>query len=426
MTNFMDRRTFLRGAGVALALPWLESLSPAQDRTKGGAEIPRRMVAIETNQGILPQEFFPQKSGRDYALTPYLEILKDFREDLTVFSGVSHPQVDGFHQAEKSFLTAAPHPGSTAFRNSMSLDQMAAESIGDRTRFASMPLIVSTERNRGLSFTRNGVLIPPEHNPAKLYERMFVQGTPQEIERAIEELRLGRSLLDAVGDRAKEMNGRLCPRDRERLDQYTTSVRELEERLKKAEAWEKRPKPKVKTAKPAEIQDGGDLAGRTRLIYDMVRLALETDSTRLITIFIATEGIVARIPGVSHETHSLTHHGGRPESLAELRKVEEVQFQALAGLLRGLKDSKEGGATLLDRTMVLYGTCMGNANSHANNNLPVLLAGGGFKHGQHLVFDREKNYPLPNLFVSMLQRLGLEVDRFATSTGTMRGLEMMG
>jgi hypothetical protein len=417
----MDRRTFLRGAGAALALPWLESLAGARS-----GEVPRRMVAIETNQGILPQEFFPKEGGKDYALTPYLEILKDFRSDFTVFSGVSHPQVDGFHQAEKSFLTGAPHPGSAAFRNTVSLDQVAAETIGDRTRFASLPLIVSTERNRGLSYTRNGVLLPPEHSPAKLYERLFVQGTPQEIERTIEELRLGRSLLDSVGDRGRDLTGRLPARDRDRMEQYTTSIRELEERLKKAEAWEKKPKPKVKATKPAEINDGGDLAGRTRLMYDLIRLALETDSTRLITVFIATEGIVARIPGVSHETHSLTHHGGRPEALAELKKIEEVQFQALAGLLRGLRDSKEGGESLLDRTMVLYGTCMGNANSHANNNLPVLLAGGGFKHGQHLVFDPQKNYPLPNLFVSMLQRLGVEADRFATSTGTMRGLDMAG
>ena len=417
----MDRRTFLRGAGAALALPWLESLAGARS-----GEVPRRMVAIEINQGILPQEFFPKEGGKDYALTPYLEILKDFRSDFTVFSGVSHPQVDGFHQAEKSFLTGAPHPGSAAFRNTVSLDQVAAETIGDRTRFASLPLIVSTERNRGLSYTRNGVLLPPEHSPAKLYERLFVQGTPQEIERTIEELRLGRSLLDSVGDRGRDLTGRLPARDRDRMEQYTTSIRELEERLKKAEAWEKKPKPKVKATKPAEINDGGDLAGRTRLMYDLIRLALETDSTRLITVFIATEGIVARIPGVSHETHSLTHHGGRPEALAELKKIEEVQFQALAGLLRGLRDSKEGGESLLDRTMVLYGTCMGNANSHANNNLPVLLAGGGFKHGQHLVFDPQKNYPLPNLFVSMLQRLGVEADRFATSTGTMRGLDMAG
>jgi hypothetical protein len=426
MMKGMDRRAFLRGAGAAIALPWLEGMARAQDRTKPAAEIARRMVAIETNQGILPQDFFPQQAGKDYALTPYLEILKDFREDFTVFSGVSHPQVDGFHQAEKAFLTAAPHPGSPAFRNSVSLDQVAAESIGDRTRFASIPLGVSTERNRGLSYTRNGVLIPPELSPAKLYERLFVQGTPQEIERAVEELRLGRSLLDSVGDRGRDLNARLGPRDRERMDQYTTSIRELEERLKKAELWERKPKPKFKASKPAEQQDNGDLGGRTRLMFDLVRLALETDSTRLITIFITTEGIVARIPGVSHETHSLTHHGGRPEMLAELRKIEEVQFQALAGLLRGLKEAKEGGETLLDRTMVLYGTCMGNASSHDNSNLPVLLAGGGFRHGQHLAFERHKNYPLPNLFVSMLQRLGVEADRFASSSGTMRGLEMKG
>jgi hypothetical protein len=422
----MDRRAFLRGAGAAIALPWLEGLAGAQDRSKPAGEIPRRMVAIETNQGILPQEFFPQQAGKDYTLSPYLEILKDFRNDFTVFSGVSHPQVDGFHQAEKAFLTAAPHPGSTAFRNSVSLDQVAAESIGDRTRFASIPLGVSTERNRGLSYTRNGVLIPPELSPAKLYERLFVQGTPQEIERAVEELRLGRSLLDSVGDRGRDLNARLGPRDRERMDQYTTSIRELEERLRKAEVWERKPKPKVKATKPADAQDNGDLGGRTRMMFDLVRLALETDSTRLITIFITTESIVAKIPGVTHETHSLTHHGGRPEMLAELRKIEEVQFQALAGLLRGLKEVKEGGETLLDRTMVLYGTCMGNASSHDNSNLPVLLAGGGFRHGQHLAFERHKNYPLPNLFVSLLQRLGVEADRFASSTGTMRGLEMKG
>jgi hypothetical protein len=420
----INRRSFLRGAGAALALPWLESLCPAQER--GRSEVPRRMIAIETNQGILPQEFFPEKAGSDFALTPYLEILKDFRSDLTVFSGVSHPQVDGFHQAEKSFLTAAPHPGSGGFRNSVSLDQLAAESIGDRTRIASLPLIVSTEHNRSLSYSRSGVMIPAEHSPAKLYERLFVQGSPQEIERAIEDLRVGRSLLDSVGDRAKELEGRLVPRDRERMEQYFTSVRELEERLKKAEAWERRPKPKVKAPKPADVKEGADLVGRTRLIYDLIRMALETDSTRLITVFIATEGLVARIPGVTHETHSLTHHGNRPEALAELRKVEEAQFQCLAGLLRGLKDAREDGATLLDRTMVLYGSCMGNANSHANNNLPVLLAGGGFKHGQHLAFDKARNYPLPNLFVSMLQRLGVETDRFATSTGTMKGLEAAG
>ena len=416
----MDRRTFLRGAGAALALPALDVFARAR------ADVPRRMVAIQTNQGILPQEFFPAAAGRDYALTPYLEILKDFRADFTVFSGVSHPQVDGFHQAEKSFLTAAPHPGSGAFRNTVSLDQLAAETIGDRTRYPALTLTIGHDQSRSLSFTRGGSLIPAEPKPARLYKKLFVQGTPEEIERAVEDLRVGRSLLDAVGDRAKDLNGRLGARDRERMDQYFTSVRDLEGRFKKMEAWERRPKPKVAAKAPTDNADGADLAGRSRLMYDMIRLALETDSTRLVTVFIATEGCVPRIPGVKNEVHSLTHHGNRPEALAELKKIEEVQFQELAGLLRGLRDAKEDGASLLDRTMVLYGTCMGNANSHANNNLPVLLAGGGFKHGQHLAFDRQKNYPLPNLFVSMLQRLGLEIDRFATSTGTMKGLELNG
>jgi hypothetical protein len=415
----IDRRTFLRGAGAALALPWLESLHA------GSAEVPRRMIAIQTNQGILPGEFFPKAAGRDYAPTPYLEILKEFREDFTVISGTSHPQVDGFHQAEKSFLTAAPHPGSGAFRNTVSLDQLAAESIGDRTRFAALPLAVAGEP-RSLSVTRSGVPIPAERSPAKLYKRLFVQGTAEEVERAVEDLRVGRSLLDAVGDRAKELQGRLPARDRERMEQYATSVRELEERLKKAEAWERRPKPKTASPAPSDVSDGNDLVGRSKLMYDLARLALESDSTRLVTIFVATEGTVARVAGVKHETHGLTHHGNRPEAMAELKLIEEAQFGALAHLLRSLRDAKEGGAPLLDRTMVLYGSCMGNANSHSNVNLPILLAGGGFRHGQHLAFDRERNYPLPNLFVSMLQRLGIEADRFATSTGTMRGLELAG
>jgi hypothetical protein len=413
----IDRRTFLRGAGTALALPWLESLHAAPS-----ADVPRRLIAIQTNQGILPGEFFPKTAGADYALTPYLEILKEFREDFTVISGTSHPQVDGFHQAEKSFLTAAPHPGSGAFRNTISLDQFAAESIGDRTRFAALPLGVGAEA-RSLSVTRSGVPIPAERSPAKLYKRLFVQGTAEEVERAVEDLRVGRSLLDAVADRAKQLQGKLTARDRERMEQYATSVRDLEERLKKAEAWERKPKPKTASPAPSDLSDGNDLVGRSTLIYDLARLALESDSTRLVTIFVATEGVTARVPGVKHETHGLTHHGNRPEAMAELKLVEEAQFGALAKLLKGLKGTKEGGAPLLDRTMVLYGSCMGNANSHSNTNLPILLAGGGFRHGRHLAFDAQKNYPLPNLFVSLLQRLGIETDRFATSTGTMRGLE---
>ncbi len=422
----LSRRAFLRGAGVALSLPFLDAMTPAFARAaeKAAAKPTRRMVAIETNMGILPQYFFPEQAGRDYQLSPYLEILKDYRNDLTVFSGVSHPNVDGGHQAENAFLTAAPHPGSGGFKNSISLDQFAAERIGAQTRFAALPLLVSTEGGVGLSFTRGGVMIPGEKSPAALYRRMFVQGTAKEMDNRIDDLRLGRSLLDFVNDSAKHLQRDLGPHDRERLDQYFTSIRDLEKQLVSAEDWERRPKPKVQAPMPADVMDTKKLVERTRLMYDMIRLALETDSTRLVTLFVYTAGIVPEVAGVKHETHSLTHHGNRSETLAELRRIEEAQFHVLGELLGGMRGVREDGETLLDHTMVLYGTCMGSANAHSNTNLPVLLAGGGFRHGQHLAFDRQRNYPLPNLFVSMLQRLGIETDKFASSTGTMRGLEM--
>ena len=383
------------------------------------------MVAIETNMGILPQFFFPAEAGRDYPSTPYLDILKDHRGALTIFSGVSHPGVDGGHQAECAFLTAAPHPGSGAFKNSVSVDQLAAEQLGPLTRFPAFTLLVSSENKFSLSFTRSGVMIPGERSPAALYRQMFVQGSSSEVDARIEDLRLGRSILDFVGDSARRLERDLGARDRGRLDEYFTSVRQLEAQLVRGEDWERRPKPKVTVPAPTDVSDFRQLTARTRLMFAMVRLALETDSTRLVTVFINTASIVPDIPGVSHETHSLTHHGNRPETLDELRKIEEAQFGVLAELLTGLRSVTEGPETLLDRTMVLYGTCMGSANAHSNTNLPVLLAGGGFRHGQHLAFDRQNNYPLPNLYLSMLQRLGIETDKFASSTGTMRGLELV-
>lgn len=423
--RFLSRRTFLRGAGVALSLPLLDAMLPAFARAAtvtNAPTSPRRMIAIQTNMGILPMYFFPEGTGTNYKSSPYLDVLKDHRADLTVFSGVSHPGVDGGHQAERSFLTAAPHPGSGAFRNSVSLDQVAAEQIGATTRFPTLPTRIGNE-NGSLSYTRGGVMIPAERSVTALYRKMFVQGTAKEIDARLTDLKTGHSVLDFVNESAKKLQKDLGPRDRDRLDQYFTSVRDLETQLQKAAEWEKKPKPVVKVPEPKDAALG-QLATSTQLMFDLIRLALETDSTRLVTVFINTIGVATDIPGVMHETHSLTHHGNRPETLAELRTIEEAQFQALAALLSALKTTKEAGQSLFDRTMVLYGTCMGSANAHSNTNLPVLLAGGGFRHAGHLAFDTKRNYPLPNLYVSMLQRLGLEVDKFASSTGTMRGLEL--
>jgi len=412
MPTPLTRRTFLRGAGVAMALPFLDAMRPV-----GGAgakaELPRRMVAIETNMGILPQFFFPEKSGRDYELTPYLERLGAFRNDFTVFSGTSHPGVTGAHSAEKCFLTGTPHPERGGFRNWVSLDQYAAELLGNRTRYPSLVLAMSSEGGQTLSFTRSGAPISAERSPKRLFQRLFVQGKPEEVAANVEALKQGRSMLDFVGDQSRRLNRSLGKADQQRLDQYFTAVRDLEQRLESSESWEYKPKPKVNARAPEDIDDARAFVQKTKLTFDVIKLALETDSSRIVSLFIDTTVI-----------HNITHHGNRPEVLTELQGHEERQFDVLNGFLTALRDTKEEGQSLLDRTMVLYGTCMGSANSHSNVNLPALLAGGGFKHGQHLAFDQQNNYPLTNLFVSMLQRLGIETDEFSTGKGTFRGLEM--
>jgi hypothetical protein len=417
MSMQLNRRTFLRASGAMVALPMLESM--ARGEARPGA--PQRMVLIGTTMGLLSQYFFPEKAGRDYALTPYLELLQDHRGDFTVFSGVSHPYVDGGHAGEKSFLTAAPHPGAGAFRNSISVDQVAAERIGAKTRFPS--LVLSLIHTKGASFTRTGVMIPPERNPAALYRRLFVQGSPAEVDRSIERLRQGRSLLDVVNDRARALERDLGRADRERLGQYLASVRDLEAELHAAEAWEKKPRPAPGAPPPRENKDKNDVAGQLRLMLGVIRLALETDSTRVISFFIEPASTAPTLPGVSQDIHSLTHLPN-PEGFAQLKLFEESMLRELSTFLGDLKSVREEGTTLLSRTSVLFGSSLGNGASHSNSNLPVILAGGGFRHGQHLAFDRHRNYPLPNLFVSLLQRLGLEIDRFASSTGTMRGLEL--
>jgi hypothetical protein len=394
-----------------MALPLLDAMQPAFSAEQTAA-IPRRMVCIETNMGILPQFFFPEKAGRDYEPSPYLQKLAANRGDLTVFSGVSHPSVTGGHAAEKCFLTGTPHPDRGGFRNWVSLDQYAAELVGNQTRFPSLVLANTTEGST-LSYTRSGAPIPSERSPKKLFQKLFVQGKPEEVAANVEALKEGRSLLDFVGEQSKRLNRSLSKGDQQRVDQYFTAVRDLEQRLAASESWEYKPKPAVDAKPPEDIDEPRAFVQRSRLFFDVMKLALETDSSRIMSFFIDTTVI-----------HNITHHGNRPEVLAELRGHEEGQFDALGGFLKALAGSKEEGQSLLDRTQILYGTCMGSANSHSNVNLPVLLAGGGFKHGQHLAFDQQNNYPLTNLFVSMLQRLGIETDEFSTGKGTFRGLEM--
>ncbi len=421
----ISRRRLLRGSAVAMALPLLESMTAPFARSAAGP-VPRRMFCICNNLGVLPRPFFPEDAGRDYTPSPYLKLLEKHRADYTVFSGVSHPFVDGGHPSDIAFLTAAPHPASSSFRNSISLDQLVAERIGVLTRFPSLTLAVNG--GRSLSWTRTGVAIPPEGRASGVFQQLFLQGTPAEIERQIRALDTGRSILDVVSEQARELRRDIGTRDRDRLDQYYSGVRDLEHRLQESRGWASRPKPKVKASPPTDPTSPAQYMAKVQIMYDLARLAFETDSTRAITLMLNSVGTpVVQIAGatITDSYHNLSHHGMAEEKLAQLKVIDEWQMRLLAGLLGGLKSVREGSATLLDRTMVLYGSNLGDANAHSTTNLPALLAGGGFRHGQHLAFDRGRNEPLPKLFVSMLQRMGIEESGFGPSTGTMRGLEMV-
>lgn len=423
MSKRLDRRRFLEAAGISLALPCLDAFAPRAlaGAAKTGQPI-RRMICICTPLGLHPPDFFPEKAGKDYESTPYLEVLKDVRCDYTVISGLSHAGMSpGFaHQASASFLTGVQGAGRPGFRNAISLDQFAAEKIGGLTRFPSLAL---SGEGSGLSWTRTGALVPASTSPSKVFAKLFLDGKADEVKAQLSRLENGRSILDDVGDQAKSLRSGLGIADRDKLDEYITSVRELEQRLARDEAWCKTPKPKVAAEQPKDIPSAADLIGRTKLLFDLTHLALQTDSTRLITIMLAGSTYVPPIQGVSLGHHDLSHHGKDPGKLAQLKIVEVETMKTLRDLLAKLKQTKEAGTTLLDNTMVYLGSNLGDGSSHSVKNLPVLIAGGGFRHGQHLHFDPQNPPPLCNLYVSMLQRLGIDVDRFSTGTGTLTGLE---
>jgi len=417
----MHRRKFLQGTGVALALPVLDAFLP---RVRGASVAASRanMVCICTSLGLHAPFLFPSETGADYKLTPYLEILKDARRDFTLFSGLSHPDQTGAngHTSEMTWLTAARFPGLGGFKNTVSLDQLAAETIGLQTRFPSLVLGTGTP---SLSYTRGGVMIPAESRPSRVFAKLFLDGTPAEVGQQVQKLREGQSIMDTVQDEVRSFTRRVGAADREKLDEYFTSVRELEQRLAKSEAWAHKPKPKIDVKPPRDNPNGSDLIGGMRLLFDLIPLALQTDSTRLITILLQGGNGVPPVAGVTIDHHNLSHHGRDPAKIAQLRLIEEAELRVVRDLLDKLKAKHERGTPLLDNTMILFGSNLGNANSHDTRNLPVLFAGGGFKHGRHLAFDPHRNTRFCNLFVTVLQRLGVETDAFGSSTGTLTGFD---
>jgi hypothetical protein len=414
---FDQRRRFLQAAGVGLALPLLDRFA-SKAVANGIEEPPKRSVFICSSLGFHGPNVFPEQTGTDYEAPKYLKLLEEHRKEFTVFSGLSHPDQGGAdgHSSQKTWLTSARHPGLGGFRNTVSVDQLAAEKLGYVTRFPS--LILGTHAG-SQSYTRSGVMIPANPSPSKVFAQLFLKGTDKQIKKQVQKLKDGQSILDAVANEAKQLQKRSSAADRDRLNEYFTSVREMENRLSEAESWVQKPKPVVEAKPPKDISDATDLIGRMRLLFDLVPLALQTDSTRVISLLVHGRNDVPKVPGVSIDHHNLSHHGQDEEKIRQLELIESAEFKAFGELIGMLKDKQEAGKRLIDSTSVVFGSNLGNANSHDWHNLPVLLAGGDFKHGQHVAYDKDNNTPFANLFLTMLQKQGLEVDQFGSSTGTL-------
>lgn len=433
----LPRRFLMKHAGIALGLPLLESMLPSSGHGAGPSLPARRMVCIGVPFGFDPAAFVPVTSGRDYESPSHLAHLAPFRDEFTVITGLSHPNTGGGgHKAEAVMLTGAPYPDySHNLKNTISVDQAFAVHCRGQTRYESLTL---TTQGPSLSVTANGVGIPAISQPSVVFKKLFLSATPAEMEAEMRRIDEGRSMLDVVGDRAKSLGRRFSTADRQRVEEYFESVRDVERQLHLARAWVNRPKPAPIGGEPRDIADNQQQKARFQLMVDMIHLALVTDSTRAISLM--TFGM----------HHDLSHHGKEPGKLAACRQIEAELIQAFGGLLGKLKHASEGGSTLLDATMVMITSNLRDGNTHWTYNLPVLLAGGGFRHGQHLAFNRsyldevnreriatpdsgtasEKKIPLMgkdqqplcNLFTSMLRQGGVEIDRFGSATGPLEGL----
>jgi hypothetical protein len=413
----LSRRALLKGSGISLALPWLDAMLPA---FAADPKPPMRFIGILNYFSFHAPNLFPKESGTAYTATPYLEGLQPHRDAFTIISGLNHPEVRDGQSSDKSFFTGAPHPGSPSFRNTVSLDQLAAETIGRDTRYPSLNF--STSGAYSCSYTRSGVAIPPETSPARAFAKLFIDGTPAEVAEEVARVQEGRSILDRVAAEAKRLEKNIGPGDREKLDQYFTSVRELEERMVRSENFAKQPKPKPGVP---VIKDPGSGEDTTRfgLMLEVARLAVQTDLTRIVTLYFVGTSKTPSKPGTSFAYHDLSHHGQDKGKLDQLAILERDLLLEWGKFIGRMKDARDGGSRLLDHTMSVFGAGMGNASSHESTNLPVLLTGGRFKHGQHLAHDPKSPPPLCNLWVQMLQEMGLETDRFGTSDSeTLAGL----
>ncbi len=420
----LNRRRFLRGTGIALSIPLLEAFSFAETESQ---PIPRRMVCIGNSFGMYQPQFFPKRAGADYELTPLLKPLEKHRRDFTVFSHLDHG-IKGGHYAIHSFLSGVKYADASAMPSgNISLDQRMAEVVGLETRIPALTVGSENGLHGGcmMSWTRTGVRVPPIQGPRELFRKLFLNEDKSGNVKAADRFSLQGSILDAVQGDAESLGKRISGRDRQKLDEYFSSVRDVERRIQQRERWQAIPKPEAPIQEPRNKNLVDDIPD----LYELIALALEIDSTRIASLELAGANFNTGILNLNKGYHALSHHGQDPNNIAGLVKLETYQMLQFSKFLDRLKSVKGvQGETLLDQTAVLFGSGMGNANAHTNSDLPIILAGGGYQLGEHRVMPAMKTdrVPLSNLFLSLLQRMGVEDDRFGHSTGTLTGLELRG
>ena len=415
----MRRRRFLQGAGgVMLALPLLEATADSKD-----AKVPKRLVTSSVFYGMVPKHFHPKEVGANYKVPRYLKSLNHLRKDFTVFSGLDH-NLSGGHEMTPYFLTGIPINHAKGYKEgNISIDQKAALHVGAQTRFPSLTLGCESNLSNATSWTSHSSQVRPIQSLRALYNLLFQNYSSKVKQQHAAKIQEDKSILDFVRGQAKSFERNLGKADTEKLDQYFTSVRELEKKFTQSRIWLDKAKPKT-SYKLKNAIDHASLVDKTPIFYDLMALALQTDSTRVITLDFHHLGKEGGGLNVTKDIHTLSHHGQEEEIIDELSIIEKFYTREFARFIGKLKNIKEAnGQTLLDNTMALFGSGMSNGNSHSNRDLPILLAGGGFKHGEHKKYERQGNtsVALCNLYLTMLQNFGLQIDKFNTSTGTLTG-----
>ena len=408
------RRQFLKAAGVLVALPYLESHAASAPSDSGKQ---MRIVCISSALGMNPEAFFPKSFDRGYALPPTLKSLAPLRDDFTVFSHMDHPGIYTKHGAMNSLLSGVDAKKAGPGEN-ISVDQVAASHVGYQTRFPSVH--ISLGGSQGMSWTESGIRVREESDPLDLFRKLFVNDPEAARKARKADLEQQASVLDLVRDQAKRLENSINASDRAKLDEYLTAIRESESRIQGMQRWQNVPKPKVHFDESVNPHGSMDYATLSPLMFDLLYLAIQSDSSRVFTAGFGMHNHVIELDGVTIGYHGLTHHGRLPEKLRQLRIIDAFYIEQMARFMTKLKGTKTERGNLLDETMVFFGSGLGDASRHSNRDLPLILAGGGFRHGSHIDAMQKSGHqtPLNNLFTTMLQNFGVEIDRFNNATGT--------